>query len=59
MRGAAPLEWELRFRRRLRRDRLVRVVAPTLSAAIAEARDQGGLERWRFASSRTIGGGEP
>jgi len=55
---AVALEWELRFRRRFRRDRLVRVVAPTLSAAIAAAREQHDLDRWRFASSRTISGGE-
>lgn len=53
------LEWELRFRRRLRRDRTVRIVAPTLGAAIAKARQVHELDRWRFASSRTISGGEP
>lgn len=56
---AAPLRWELTFRRRLRRPRTVEVVAPTLTAAIARAKEQHELEGWRFWHSRVLSGGEP
>jgi hypothetical protein len=48
------VRWELTFRRRLRRPRIVEVEAPTLSAAIERARDLHELEGYRFSWSRAL-----